>query len=412
MSHVCGKIIPSIKRPVFQLPPSLLSARYMTFFRCKQQFCFLLKDSVLETGHVLFQSDDPRVFDMSVWRNVDVPDDMSHNFALFVDTSRYVGVGGQYRENETLGINIAYSESLFNWTMKSNIISGKHSGCLECRRPYVALFRLRSFNGNCEFDGRLSFIKFKNRFLLYSRSNIGTAKRYVQVSQSHDLKTWKRFERINIDVHLNNIYFWGVMQHADIPGVLLSIFPSVHDHRGCIGLAVSLDGISWRILGSLQYCGIFGERSLNHPVIGLHASQNTTVFYVHENVFLEVESIITYCHTALRYLLSQIGMAPVADVIYSSIVNRHPRVVSHEVNTADLRIWIDETLAKPLRTIPYDKCENDIISNSDYRPMIMIFSIIAICVIILCCVFIQYFNFQSIFGKNKWFLLRREDAEI
>ena len=66
---------------------------------------------------------------------------------------------------------------------------------------------------------------------------------------------------------------------------LLGLFPLAQHHRGCVGLALSLDGIRWSRVTPLLECAVHGARAEAQPVglVLLPESRQVAVF-VHERV--------------------------------------------------------------------------------------------------------------------------------
>jgi hypothetical protein len=83
------------------------------------------------------------------------------------------------------------------WLEARWLFNGTHAGCVERRsRFYASMAHLHT----CEFDGRLSLVRFGHRLLLYARTNPAThGQRYVQMTASDDGgRTWGRFSFISI----------------------------------------------------------------------------------------------------------------------------------------------------------------------------------------------------------------------
>ena len=57
-------------------------------------------------------------------------------------------------------------------------------------------------------------------------------------------------------------------QRTQHHGSLLAIFPLAHHLRGCLAIALSIDGLHWSRVTPLLACGVRGERALDHPVAG------------------------------------------------------------------------------------------------------------------------------------------------
>ncbi|KAL1503281.1 hypothetical protein AB1Y20_011334 [Prymnesium parvum] len=174
------------------------------------------------------------------------------------------------------------------WEDMRLIINGSHPGCVERREPSRMPWLTP---GACEFDGRLSLVRHRAAFLLYTRANIfHRGRRFVQVTRSVDTVAWSPFELIQIDRYepLNgDIYFFAAQRNPIHRGSLLAIFPVAHHLRGCIGISLSLDGVRWSRITPLKACELRGERTVDQPVAGsviLDPQSSTVHFWVHHNV--------------------------------------------------------------------------------------------------------------------------------
>jgi hypothetical protein len=230
------------------------------------------------------------------------------------------------------------------------LFDGLHSGCMEARGrdrfPYL-VHSVESSSSNrtgCEFDGRygssvsmtgasgicacampnvkfspsisrlsrLALVRFDGKYLLYGRANMGSrgGQRFVQMTSSVDMKTWSSFRPISITGYSHSegdIYFWAVQTNPARPSTLLSVFPLVHRLEGCLGIALSLDGIRWSRVRPLLACASVGERTLSHPAAPsmMRASDdsNSVWIYVHENV--TGASLDMYLPLTLREVYTQ-----------------------------------------------------------------------------------------------------------
>ena len=157
------------------------------------------------------------------------------------------------------------------------MMSGTHPGCVEARS--VTKFHQLARQGVCEFDGRLSLAYSEDQatFFLYARANLAPlgGGRAVQVSTSTDMRSWTPFEPVVLAGHTSgtssdgDTYFFLVQPNPVHRGSLIAIFPLVQHARGCIGLALSIDGKEWSQVTPLMRCAVHGERAENQPVGGL-----------------------------------------------------------------------------------------------------------------------------------------------
>ena len=212
------------------------------------------------------------------------------------------------------------------WLEARWLFNGTHAGCVERRsRFYASMAHLRT----CEFDGRLSLVRFGHRLLLYARTNPAThGQRYVQMTASDDGgRTWGRFSFISIgeyDYAQGDVYFFVVMSNPAHAGSLLALFPLAHKFHGCIGLAASTDGMHWSAPTPLLRCAVHGERAVHHPAQGLVVEGSSVAFYVHENV-----AGITSDHTPTAMQM----------VAFPYLKLPRPRLMRHTVPLEALRSW-------------------------------------------------------------------------
>ncbi|KAL1525993.1 hypothetical protein AB1Y20_020818 [Prymnesium parvum] len=164
--------------------------------------------------------------------------------------------------------------------------SGTHPGCVERRiRYFASLARL----GECEFDGRLSLVRLRGTLLLYARANPAAhGQRFVQVAASTDEgASWSAFSLISLAGYRypqGDLYFFSVQPNPAANGSLLALFPIVHKFRGCVGMAVSEDGVRWSAITPLLRCAVHGERTVHHPVAGVLRRGDAAHVYIHHNV--------------------------------------------------------------------------------------------------------------------------------
>ena len=218
------------------------------------------------------------------------------------------------------------------------LFNGTHPGCVERRSRFFASM---AHLNTCEFDGRVSLVRFGGKLRLYARANPAThGQRFVQTAAStDDGATWGRFSFINMDEYeyaTGDVYFFAVSRNPiDPSGSLIALFPLAHKFRGCIAIAVSRDGLRWSAPTPLLRCDVHGERAVHHPAQGLILEGESVALYVHENV-PGVTSDIT--PTA----------AQMAQFPYLKLPR--PRLVRHTVPASALRTWTKRALgAMPTR---------------------------------------------------------------
>ena len=204
------------------------------------------------------------------------------------DTWRYAsGVGASSEWYHKLG-GVDEPQTT-QWREKRLVIDGRHPGCVERRHAGTREFEyLRP--GVCEYDGRLSLVAFRHELLLYTRSNPAShGSRHVQVTRSRDGGvTWQPFEQLVFDGYEHgsgDIYFFGAQINPAHNASLIAVFPLVHQMRGCLAIAASIDGVHWSRITPLLSCGVYGERTLDQPAVPSMVRRGRSVWlYVHEEV--------------------------------------------------------------------------------------------------------------------------------
>jgi len=177
-------------------------------------------------------------------------------------------------------------------------------GCLECRRAFV--------NNGCEFDGKISVVKFRGRYIVYGRANMkaGGGGRFVQAAATvataegpqkgkHDVGgPYGPFSRIHIGGYHphgpGNIYFAAVKPNPldDQQRTLLGLFPvnmgriGRDDGNGLsfVGLSISCDGFFWSPLVRLIRSRALHGRAVDHPVDGFLFRNGTLYVLIHRHV--------------------------------------------------------------------------------------------------------------------------------
>ena len=197
------------------------------------------------------------------------------------------------------------------------VLDGLHAGCIECRRGR---------GGACEYDGKLSLVHFRGRFLLFARANLDRSAggRFVQVARSlspDPAAGFAPFRRLRIGGYAplggGNIYFAAVSPNPIDRSTLLGLFPVTltgetwcapcgqceplttgggsganitcdsampPPPRAFIGLSISCDGEHWAPLVTLHTTSARHNRSFDQPVDGMVSDGDAIHAYVHENV--------------------------------------------------------------------------------------------------------------------------------
>ena len=172
---------------------------------------------------------------------------MSHNLALQPDIllQRWIAIGGQHRpttgrsrgwgddspvRDNGVFLSISrdgwcFDESCSSpqaarqknsarteqWSHPVKILDGGHAGCIERnyghlnpKNPRHAQWRegvkrraaTYGAGEGCEFDGRLSLVRHRDKWMLFARANTGKGVREVQVTTSQDLRVWSPFRPV------------------------------------------------------------------------------------------------------------------------------------------------------------------------------------------------------------------------
>ena len=198
---------------------------------------------------------------------------LSHNVAVLCERGRWlVAYGGMAHERGSedwhggdFGVMRAFADAgapELAWSRPRLVIPGAPAatGCID--RMAARL---------CEYDGKVSAVRFRGRTHLFTRSNLVPTGggRHVQVASSADGVTgWTCFEQLQIDGVRAfdaefNLYFWTVrtVRLGDGSGgrALLAIFPAVMEEVGGVYAALSSDGVAWsrpvRLLGAPEMNG-------------------------------------------------------------------------------------------------------------------------------------------------------------
>lgn len=176
---------------------------------------------------------------------------MSHNMAPLCVDGQILLVGGQWRNASQFskfahykGIQQVLVPSLvqpldqIQPTLATTGISFT-TDCIEGRKEY---------RDNCEFDGKISLSRKEGTTYMYVRANIDHGKRWVQVAQSSNHKSWSKFKPIEIqgldrNMEGTNVYFFNVEDWNSTHKA--GIFPAVLNGGGGIFLSFSKDMITW-----------------------------------------------------------------------------------------------------------------------------------------------------------------------
>lgn len=215
---------------------------------------------------------------------------MSHNLAvLCVEGGTLLAYGGMAHlptsedwQGHDIGIVARAADASrlpLQWGPERLIRSGDKTstGCID------------ELNHPCEYDGKLSAVKYRGGVMLFTRSNLAArgGARHVQVTRSRDgLSGWSRFEQLKLGsvgaARPGEIYFFTVRRIAlqqrgarmggARGGLLLGLFPGVVDGESGIFMTTSADraGVVWSQPTLLIASPNVGHgRTRDYPVDGM-----------------------------------------------------------------------------------------------------------------------------------------------
>jgi hypothetical protein len=303
---------------------------------------------------------------------------MTHNLAVAADPfssrQQYLLVGGQYnregvRPNERPndGVWLAHWRPGMSSAVDDSaqwLLNGSHSGCVE-RRVEVegkGLYPGKDAESRaCEFDGRLSLVFHRQRWLLYARSNPSVrGHRFVQVASSRsdrlgsggdgkgggskggggkgDGSFFSRFRPVHLrgyNEYDGDVYYFLVQQNPVTPGTLLATFPLYHERAGCVAIAASQDGINWGPPTPLLTCPIVDQltwRTLCHPTNAVALNSDEVIFYSHVSPPLSDKGADTSKQPPARLFVHRIRSEALRQWTQRSLVAASSRV--RELNMA------------------------------------------------------------------------------
>ena len=262
---------------------------------------------------------------------------IAHNFVLRRIGTRFFGMGGegasylcdrkpggcQQSDMDTSGIRLFTADSAAEihsgrWLSSAGsvIIRGDHPGCIEARP---------AFNGLCEYDGKLSFVRMASAgsvvWHVFARTNLKPlgGGRFVQVANASSAQgPYGAFQRIQIDGYdeggPGNIYFAAVDNNPLDTETMLGLLPvnlgfegeANGDGESFIALSLSCDGVQWSSLTKLVWTTGHHGRTWDHPVDGVVLHGDNVYFMVtrHSNPrharACRSDILTAACHVALR----------------------------------------------------------------------------------------------------------------
>lgn len=168
----------------------------------------------------------------------------------------------------------------------SLVVGARHPGCVD----------RRLLTGNsqcCEYDGRVTVVRFNGGFRMYARANLrecaARGGRFVTTARSRDGLRWGRMRPISIRGYApasGDIYFFAAQANPVANTSLLALFPLSQPPAACVAVTFSLDGVRWSTPSSLRGSRLAAEgRSTDHPVAnGALLRGDTVWFYTHLDV--------------------------------------------------------------------------------------------------------------------------------
>ena len=81
-----------------------------------------------------------------------------------------------------------------------------------------------------------------------------------------------------------DVYFFLAQANPVHGGSLIALFPLAQHHRGCIGMALSRDGMVWSRVTPLLRCAVHGSRTEHQPVGFTPLADGSIALLVHEYV--------------------------------------------------------------------------------------------------------------------------------
>ena len=279
---------------------------------------------------------------------------MTHNVAIAPSqrNDEYFMAGGQYnqeivwrdeRPNDGVWLTrwrpgtSARANSVASAEEALLLLNGSHRGCIERRVEAEGESLYPGANARsraCEFDGRLSLVFHRGRWLLYARANPTVrGHRHVQVARSNSDQLrpgdWGPFKLVRLrgyDFMDGDIYYFLVQQNPVAPGTLLATFPLFHGRSGCTAIASSLDGVHWSPPTPLVPCRVVDRlngRTLCHPSNLVTAGRTEVALYTHDSVPID----------DLPTALKKGGQQPA------------PSLAVHRIATSLLLAWTQRSIA-------------------------------------------------------------------
>lgn len=319
----------------------------------------------------------------ATYARMDVPHSLTHNYALLTDSrGRYHFAGGTFAPGaqHKRGIQFGVSSDFVTWKFSAHhIISGSHAGCMECRPSYPTPFGSRDFNSQCEFDGRLTMVRFGKKLLLYARANRGVSRRGLQVCQLRGAQC-SAFEQVVFHglPSDDNIYYANIVAQWQ-NNQLVAAFSHVADSTATIWISVSRDGRNFYAERELLRSPAVDGRSDVMPVNGYVPCESDLCLMFQKNVFIESRSCLTLLYFALRHVFRFFRLQYALDVIW-------PRAAAAGPSLMLVKIDNISTLNGTLPTKDAEECDiSPGVYPRDPRPVMMIQAALWSSVLCLYC---------------------------
>ena len=260
---------------------------------------------------------------------------MSHNTAFIHVNNVLLGIGGQdnkasdskHKLCKDTNLTKQHNRGLWSsryvnkWT-DFHLLSLKKLRCFESRRSGYLHTR-------CEFDGRVSVVRFNDKYFMYVRHNpFRNNGRHVLLSTSPNLVNWTNFTLAKIASiprkRTNDIYTFYAFNDPKNSSRLLSLYPLLTNGAGSISLSCSEDGIHWSAPLQLIQSKTYGSRSGDHPVHGTWSDEENLYIIIQHDVLGVVSQTLHKNYQLKQYMIRH-------DYINSFCIRNQPiRYPSHE----------------------------------------------------------------------------------
>ncbi len=141
------------------------------------------------------------------------------------------------------GLYILKSDNLQNWKYIQK--TPLQFNIKFCKNDFKYQFDMYDSHVSCFYDDK------KNKYVLYTRKNIGRGIRNVQISESSDFINWSNWKILNFDPVFNNsydnYYIFKVVPYLDTKYYIgFSNYSNKKSNVNGIFFMISVDGIKWK----------------------------------------------------------------------------------------------------------------------------------------------------------------------